>query len=118
MQPDALGSLEDILEAIARIETDTAGLVYESFSEDRRARQLVERNFAIIGEAANRLRKYHPRAAEQISSIHQIIGFRNAIIHGYDRLDYATVWNVVQEQMPVLKNEVEKLLSDASDQSE
>jgi uncharacterized protein with HEPN domain len=35
MQPDALGILEDILEAITHIEADTAGLDYESFSQEQ-----------------------------------------------------------------------------------
>ncbi len=35
---------EDILEAIANIEADTAGLAFEAFAADRRVRQLVERN--------------------------------------------------------------------------
>ncbi len=35
---------EDILQAIANIETDTAGMAFEAFAADRRTRQLVERN--------------------------------------------------------------------------
>ena len=43
---------DDILQAIANIESDTVGLDYEHFAADRRARQLVERNREIISEAS------------------------------------------------------------------
>jgi uncharacterized protein with HEPN domain len=46
---------EDILQAIANIETDTAGLEFEAFAADRRIRQLVERNLEIISEASRRI---------------------------------------------------------------
>ena len=60
MPPDIIGTLEDILEAAGYIEVDTAGLTMEAFEEDRRTRQAVERNFEIIGEAVNRLRRHAP----------------------------------------------------------
>ena len=56
MDPDStLTYIEDILVAIANIEEDTAGLDQEAFIEDRRVRQLVERNIEIVSEASRRL---------------------------------------------------------------
>lgn len=47
--------VDHMLEAIANIESDTAGSDFEKFRQDRRVRQLVERNLEIISEASRRL---------------------------------------------------------------
>ncbi len=112
MRRDTLGLLEDIQDAARFIVEDTAGMTFEAFEGDRRARQLVERNFEIIGEAVNRLHRRAPAVAEQISAYRQIVDFRNVLIHGYDVIDYPTVWRAVQESLPVLRTEVERLLQE------
>ena len=97
MRPDTLGLLEDIRDAARFIAEDTVGMTYDAFELDRRTRQLVERNFEIIGEAVNRLRRHAPAVAERISAYGQIIGLRNALIHGCDAIGYPTGWNLVEE---------------------
>ena len=47
--------LDDIREAIDRIQQYTEGMSFESFSNDRKSVDAVVRNLEIIGEAANRL---------------------------------------------------------------
>lgn len=113
MPPDILGTLEDILEAASYIKTDTAGMTFEAFEADRRSRQAVERNFEIIGEAVNRLRRHAPDLAERIGASNQAVALRNALIHGYDRINDAALWVAVQESLPVLRAEVEELLREA-----
>lgn len=113
MQLETLGLLRNIREASQFIVDDTAGLTFDAFLRDRRARQLVERNFEIIGEAMDRLHRRNPALANRITAYRKIIDFRNALIHGYDVIDYPTVWQVVQESLPVLRAEVERLLLEA-----
>jgi len=60
MERDATLYVDHMLEAIANIEADVAGCVFERFRKDRRVRQLVERNLEIISEASRRL----PQAAK------------------------------------------------------
>ena len=113
MPPDVTDTLEQIYEAAGYIEADTAGLSFREFEADRRARQLVERNFEIIGEAVNRLRRHAPGVIERISASIQIVGFRNQLSHGYDRIDYQNVLRAVQETVPILPAEVASLLREA-----
>jgi uncharacterized protein with HEPN domain len=40
----------------------------------------------------------------------QIVAFRNQLIHGYARVDHATVWGVVQYSLPDLRAVVDTLL--------
>lgn len=70
MQPDILGLLEDIHDAIGFIDEDAAGTTFETFMGDRRRRQAVERNFEIMGEAVNRLhrRPGHCRADQCLTT--------------------------------------------------
>ncbi len=76
-------------------------------------RQRVERNFEIIGEALRRLSQHDPATAQHMSSQAQIIAFRNRLIHGYDLIDHAVVWDVIQRDVPVLIAEVVTLLGTA-----
>jgi uncharacterized protein with HEPN domain len=43
------------------------------------------------------------------------VDFRNVVVHGYDVVDYRQVWNLTQEKVPVLKSEVELILTEADD---
>ncbi len=47
--------LEDILEAISKIEKYTESLTFEEFQEDEKTIDAVVRNFEIIGEAVNNI---------------------------------------------------------------
>jgi len=86
-------------------------MTFDAFMQDRLLRQAVERNFDIIGEAVNRLSNRDPEVVARISVPEQIVSFRNAIIHGYDVIDYPTVWQAIHSSLPVLQAEVEALLN-------
>jgi uncharacterized protein with HEPN domain len=45
----------------------------------------------------------------------RIVGFRNRIIHGYDSIDDATVWGVIEGHLPALLKQVQNLLGEISD---
>src|SRR5690348_1746610 len=111
MRHETLGALEDIRESIQHLLEDTEGMTFAEFAADRRTRQLVERNVEIIGEAVNRLHRHDPEIVQHISAWRKIIDLRNALIHGYDVIDYPTVWRAIQESLPVLRQEVAELLS-------
>ena len=73
-------------------------------------RSAVERQFEIIGEALSQLAKSDLDTAAKISEYRRIIAFRNILIHGYANVDYRLVWGVVEGQLSVLIDEVQKLL--------
>jgi uncharacterized protein with HEPN domain len=110
MQPETLELLVDIRDAARFIIADTADTTYDEFLNDRRMRQAVLYSFLIIGEALNRLRRRDPDIAERISDPRQIVGMRNALIHGCDVTDYPIVWRAIQETLPILREQIEELL--------
>jgi uncharacterized protein with HEPN domain len=103
--------LEDIRDAVAFIREVTASKTLDDYRRDRLLRQAVERNFEIIGEAVTRLVKIDPATAAKIGAYQQIIAFRNVLIHGYDLIDEAQVWEVIGQNLPTLESEVSALLA-------
>jgi len=73
-------------------------------------RRAVEREFEIIGEGLKRLRDAEPDILETITAAHAIIGFRNRLAHGYDTIDDAIVWGIVQGHIPKLINDLRTYL--------
>ena len=102
--------LFDILESGRSIRDWCQGRTFAAYEADRQFRRAVEREFEIIGEALNRLLRTDPATAARISRLARIVGFRNRIIHGYDTVDDATVWGIVDRDLPQLLGEVEVLL--------
>jgi uncharacterized protein YutE (UPF0331/DUF86 family) len=39
------------------------------------------------------------------------IAFRNILIHGYTRIDDRVIWNILDQNLPVLQSEVGTLLA-------
>jgi uncharacterized protein with HEPN domain len=109
MEREAKKLLLDILISCRAIQDFTAGKSFHDYEQTRQLRSATEREFEVIGEALNRLRKSAPDIAGKISSTESIIAFRNRIIHGYDSVDDLIVWNTVQNDLPTLHTEVEKL---------
>ena len=111
MQPQSPKLLEDIRDAVAFIGEVTKGKGLADYGADRLLRQAIERNFEIIGEAIKRLAQYDAETAARIDDYRQIIAFRNVLIHGYDLVDHALVWNTIETQIPTLLRDVEALLA-------
>jgi uncharacterized protein with HEPN domain len=57
-----------------------------------------------------RLSRHDPTVAAKIEDYPQIISFRNILIHGYDLVDVATVWQVIRADLPRLELQIEGLL--------
>ena len=107
--------LFDTLESVRSIRSWCAARTFAEYEADRQFRRAVEREFEIIGEALNRLQRADGETASRISELARIVGFRNRIIHGYDTVDDATVWGIVQDHLPKLLEETEKELRNAGE---
>ena len=88
------------------------GKTLENMRNDRGFRSAVERELQIIGEALIQLNKASPEIAERISEHKRIIHFRHVLVHGYDMIDPAIVWAVLEDKLPVMLDELSDLLPD------
>lgn len=66
----------------------------------------VIRNFEIIGEAANRIPE-EIRDRFQFVNWHRIRGFRNRIVHDYMGIDYEIVWEIVENDLDDLQQNIQ-----------
>jgi uncharacterized protein with HEPN domain len=95
--------IEDIREAIEKIERYVSGLNHDAFIKDDKTIDSVVRNLEIIGEAANRI----PESVRaQYSGIEwrKIVGLRNRVVHDYFSIDVEIVWEIVQKDLPVFRS--------------
>jgi len=98
--------LYDINECIENIIAFTEGYDLHRFALDKRTKQAVERNFEIIGEAINNIRKYDAAIADQIRESNKIVGFRNQLIHGYDMISDPITWDIIKNKLPLLAEDI------------
>lgn len=105
--------LDDILECCDRVSEYTAGYSYEQFSDDPKTVDAVVRNLEIFGEAVKGL------PAEVISKAPEIewkliARFRDNVIHRYFGVRLPIVWNVVENELALLRLAVVRLLKESS----
>ena len=101
--------LEDIIDAIGKIESYIDGLEYGEFSANNMAKDAVMRNLEIIGEASRNVPQKVRESHGEISWS-KMIGFRNIVAHKYFGVDLEIVWKIINENLPEAKPLVEKLL--------
>jgi len=104
-------NLIDVLQAAEEIQDFVRGMDFKEYQNKPVTKRAVERDFEIIGEALNRIKNTDNELLEKISEQSRIIGFRNILIHGYDIVDEAIVWQAVKNHLPILVAEVKEILS-------
>jgi len=102
--------IEDILDAIGRIQDYTRGMTFEAFSHDRKTIDAVVRNITVIGEAAGNI---PPAVAERHDEIpwREMRDFRNVVVHAYFCVDLKVLWDTVRVDLPPLVDPLRRLLS-------
>ncbi len=97
--------LAHILEAIDNINEYTAGMDRTAYLADKKTRDAVVRNFEVIGEACNNITRHHPTFAASHPEVPWNFAYemRNALAHGYFKIDQGIVWTTIQSDLPPLK---------------
>ena len=113
MKDDSL-YLIHITECLGRIESYTRS-GRTGFMRSTMAQDAVIRNLEVIGEAANQVpqdfRDRHPELPWR-----RIAGFRDVLIHAYDRVRLDEVWSIIEKDLPDLKRKIEAMLQELEEQ--
>ncbi len=96
----------DILRCIDHIETYTSKLTFDDFSSNFLIQEACLYNIHIIGEAVNQLTDDVRNANPQVPW-GLIKGMRNRLIHAYFGTDLPVVWNVIKNDLPSFRSQLQ-----------
>ena len=109
MKNDDKTRIMHLIEHIQRIQVILQGVSEEQFYQSTTLIDAVSYNFAILGEAANRLssdiQNKHPEIPWG-----NIIGMRNILIHDYMKSKPHYLWEGTQNELPPLLQQLEAIL--------
>lgn len=115
MTPDPLrvtDFLEHILDAIRRVREYTRNLGEQDFCSNQLIQDAVIRNFEIMGEAARNAERHGKdlvELQEKRKLFRQVYWMRNMLTHEYFHVSLPVVWNVIQEDIDTLEQQVQEL---------
>jgi len=104
--------VQDILEAIAKIQRYVSSVDFETFANDEEVMDAVIHNLTVIGEAANHI---PPEITDRHVEIpwREMIDLRNFSVHAYWNLRPSVIWNTIQNDLPSLIEPLRNLLPPA-----
>lgn len=96
--------VKHILKAISEVESYVSGVSYDQFLLDSEKKYATIKQIEIVGEACNHLSSKYKTSHPDIEW-KSINGFRNISIHEYFGVDFRIVWEIANDDLPVLKQQ-------------
>jgi len=106
VKDDAL-YLIHIRECLARIEQYTVD-GRDAFFADTKTQDAVVRNLQTLAESSRRL-SAAVKAKRPEVDWRSIAGFRNVAVHDYLGIDLDRIWDIVERDLPILRNAIEAI---------
>jgi uncharacterized protein with HEPN domain len=108
---DYLGHIREAIERIHRYVEDIDEV---AFLQNELAQDAVIRNVEIIGEASHNIEERHPEFSAGHPELPLAFAYqmRNAVAHGYFKVDLEIVWKTIQNDLPRLHEQIKKALGD------
>ena len=104
--------LKHILIGIKRIQEYCSDIDEIGFLKSQLIQDAVIRNFEIIGEASKNIERLFPDFAAAHPELPLMIAYemRNALAHGYFKVDLPIVWKTIEINLPILEGQLLKLI--------
>lgn len=116
MKPERVEDyLKHIAEAIERATRYLQSMPdLAAFEKNTQVQDAVVRNIEVIGEAVNNIQRSEPDFTQRHPELPwaQMRAMRNVMIHEYFFVDLGTVWTTVKDDLPALKQQIDRLLLD------
>ncbi len=109
--------LTHIVKAIGRVQHYTDDIDEVGFLQNEMLQDAVIRNIEIIGEASHNIEKHYDEFAKSHPELPLMFAYemRNAVSHGYFKVDLEIVWKTIQNDLPQLRSLIETVLRQLSD---
>ncbi len=98
----------DMIGFAEKVALYTDGLDQDKFVASGLNYDATVHNLILLGEAATHIPDRVRAFASEIDW-RQIIGTRNRLVHGYVGIDNDIVWNIIQDEIPALINQLHAL---------
>jgi len=104
--------LRHILLAIKRIQEYCSDVDELGFLKSQLIQDAVIRNFEVIGEASKNIERSFPEYAAAHPELPLMIAYemRNALAHGYFKVDLPIIWKTIEINLPVLEDQIVRLI--------
>ena len=104
-------TLKQLVDFIDETQALVAGRTLEEVASDPVRLRAFERVMEFVGECAKRV---PPELREKYPAVpwRQVTGMRDVISHAYEDLAYEILWSAVDNDLPTLKTEVQRMLAD------
>jgi uncharacterized protein with HEPN domain len=102
--------LQDILDAIAEIESFIHDVDFQAFQANREKILAIVKLLEIVGEAVKKIPKEQRVNYPEIPW-KSVAGMKDILVHEYWNIDPVLVWATVQESLPPLKMVILQMLS-------
>ena len=100
--------VEKILLLIERIEGFCKSVDYANFSNNDMLIDACVFNLSQIGEQVNKIDEDFEMAHPEVPW-RQVYGLRNRIVHDYEGVNLKLIWEIIESDLPTLKDELLKL---------
>ena len=113
MKKEDIIFVEHILDSLNKIEKFIDNFSERKFLEDEKLQDAVIRRIEIIGEAAKNISSDFKKKYPNVPWV-KITGMRDKLIHHYFGINLKIIWNVIKEDIPMLKREIILILKKES----
>lgn len=98
--------IQQILDAVRKIESFTAGTDRPTLGADEKTQSAVIMQLMLIGEISKKISTKTKISIDLPWK--DIAGFRDKAVHDYFEMDLDVVWNTIIADIPVLKSKLQK----------
>lgn len=106
--------VRDMLQFAVNVQSYTDGFTLARFAASGLNYDATVRNLELIGEAATRV-PLEIRESQPLIPWRQVIATRNRLIHGYSGINNDILWSIIQNDIPPLIPQLEKLIASFND---